>query len=159
MENRAGAHRRMTADDIAASIWDSLEDDDKGPPLTDWLKTFRSNRSPVVIPDGKAKALGKGNMFDPAGVDFVQGKTIQHETYAHPAQAALAAMLANLEIRGELELPTGDGDCAQWQRAVEKRLADARNRFDELAGSCTGTQTLRDATAGLLTQWFIHGRN
>jgi hypothetical protein len=174
---RAGGQRRLTPDDIAASIWDSLTDDQKGPPLGEWLKTLASGRTSkppaaagghppptggglqtVQIPDGKAKALGKGHMFSPAGVDFAQGKTVHHETYAHPAQAALAALLANLEIRGDVELPVHEDHCAEWKKAVERHVADARSRFDALAGSRTGTQTLRDAAAGLLMQWFIHGR-
>jgi hypothetical protein len=155
---RAGGERRLTAEDIAASIWDSLGDDDKGPPLADWLKSLTAKRQAVHIPDGKAKALGKGDMFSPAGVDFAQGKTIHHETYAHPAQAALVALLANLEIRGQVELPADEDACAEWHKAIERRLADARSRFDALAGSRTGTQTLRDAAAGLLMQWFVHGR-
>ena len=153
-----GPERRLTAEDIAASLWDSLDDDQTGPPLADWLGTLKGMRQAVIIPDGKAKALGNGHMFDPAGVDFAQGKTIHHETYAHPAQAALAALLANLEIRGEVELPSEEGDCLEWQKAVENRLADARARFDALAGSRTGTQALRVAAAGLLMQWFVHGR-
>jgi hypothetical protein len=155
---RAGGQRRLTADDISASIWDSLGDDDKGPPLADWLKTLKGRRQAVNIPDGKAKALGNGHMFSPGGVDFAQGKTVYQEIYAHPAQAALAAMLANLEIRGQVELPADEAACAEWHKAIEKRLADAHSRFDALAGSRTGTQTLRDAAAGLLMQWFIHGR-
>jgi hypothetical protein len=158
MENRAGGKHSLAAEDIAASIWDSLDDEDKGPHLTDWLKTIKCKRSSVRIPDGKAKAMGKTHMFNPAGVDFAQGKTILHETYANPAQAALAAMLANLEIRGQVELPADEGDCAEWQRAVENRLADARNRFDSLASSRTGTERIRDGTTNILIQWFLHGR-
>ena len=139
---RAGGQRRLTADDIAASIWDSLGGDDKGPPLTEWLKTLKAERQVVNIPDGKAKALGKGHMFDPAGVDFTQGKTIHHETYASPEQAALVALLANLEIRGQIELPADKGALVEWRQAIEKRLADARSFFDALAGSRTGTETL-----------------
>jgi hypothetical protein len=148
----------VTADDIAASLRDSLTDDQKGPPLTDWLKKLKAERQTVHIPDGKAKALGNGHMFDPAGVDFAQGKTIHHETYAHPPQAALAALLANLDIRGDIKLPADERACAEWHTAINQRLADARGRFDELAGSRTGTQTLRAAAAGLLMQWFLHGR-
>ncbi|MFB3892627.1 MAG: class I SAM-dependent DNA methyltransferase [Phycisphaerae bacterium] len=156
---RASAHRRLTPEDIAASIWDSLVDAEKGRPLADWLKTLKGERQPVSIPDGKAKALGKGHMFSPAGVDFAQGKTVHHETYANPAQAALVALLANLEIRGTIDLPVGEADCAGWQRAIERRLADARSRLDALAGSRTGTQSLRAAAAGLLLQWFLHGKS
>jgi len=114
--------------------------------------------STVNIPDGKAKALGRGHMFTPAGVDFTQGKTVHHETYAHAGQATLAALLANLEIRGQVEVPADEDACGEWQKAIEKRLAGARSRFDALAGSRTGTQSLRDAAAGLLMQWFLHGR-
>jgi hypothetical protein len=155
---RAGGQRRLTSQDIAASIWDSLAEDDKGPPLADWLKTLAGNPQAIHIPDGKATALGKGHMFAPADVEFAQGKTIHHETYAHPVQAALVAQLANLEVRGQVELPADERACAEWRKAIEKRLADARTRFDALAGSRTGTQTLRDAAAGLLMQWFLHGR-
>ena len=155
---RAGGNRKLTADDIAGSIWDSLSADDKGPPLTEWLKTLKAKCQGVHIPDGKAKALGKSHMFSPAGVEFVQGKTVHQETYASPDQAALAALLANLEIRGQIDLPANEEDCAQAHKAIEKRLADARTRFEALAGSRTGTQPLREAAAGLLMQWFLHGR-
>ena len=148
----------MGSRQIASCVWICLRGYDKGPPLADWLKTLKGRRQAVHIPDGKAKALGKGDMFSPAGVDFAQGKTVHHETYAHPAQAALAALLANLEIRGDVELPVDEDHCAEWKKAIERRVADARSRFDALAGSRTGTQTLRDAAAGLLMQWFIHGR-
>jgi hypothetical protein len=158
MENRAGGQRRLTAEDIAASIWDSLADDDKGPPLADRFKTLTDRCQTVNIPDGKAKALGKGHMFSPAGVDFVQGKTVHHETYASPEQAALAAMLANLEIRGQIELPADEVACAEWHKAVAKRIAEARSKFEGLAGSRTGTERLREGIEGLLLQWFMHGR-
>lgn len=155
---RAGSNHRLTADDLARSIWDSLSDDEKGPPLADWLASLKADRQTVHIPDGKAKALGKGHMFAPSGVDFTQGKTVHHETYANPAQAALAAELANLEIRGNVEVPADEPTCRQWIKDIQSRLAEGHGRFDALAGSRTGTEALRAATAGLLMQWFIHGR-
>ena len=42
--------------------------------------------------------------------------------------------------------------------AEVKSWADVWTGFDALAGSRTGTQTLRDAAAGLLMQWLLHGR-
>ena len=155
---RAGGRRRLTGADLAASVWDSLSDDEKGPAVEEWLAAQQGQRRTVGIPDGKAKALGNGNMFAPAGVDFLQGKTVHHETYAHPQQAALAAMLANLEIRGQVELPTDEQTCDRWRKDLEKRLTEARSRFEALAETRTGTDSLRSATAGMLMQWFIHGR-
>jgi hypothetical protein len=157
-EQRGGSQRRLSAEDVAAGVWDSLADDEKGPPLAAWLGSLDCRRQTVMIPDGRASPLGNGHLYSPAGVDFVQGKTIHHEDYAGVEQAALVADLANLEIRGQVELPADEDACAEWHRAIEKRLADARSRFDALAGSRTGTQTLREASADLLMQWFIHGR-
>jgi hypothetical protein len=158
MLNRVGGRRRLTAEDIAISIWDSLPDDHKSPNLLDWLKSLSVKTQPVNIPDGRAKPLGKGDMFSPGGVDFFQGKTRHSETYAHPDQAALVALLANLEIRGEVDVPTGEKDCQRWQKDISARLSDAHKRYDELAGSRTGTPALREAATALLMQWFIHGR-
>ncbi len=155
---RAGSQRRFTADDLAGSIWDSLTDDEKGLPLAEWLKTLSGKRQAVDIPDGKAKALGKGDMFSPAGVDFAQGKTIRHETYANPEQAALVAQLAGHEIRGHVELPADELTCGQWRQDMQARMDAALLHFDALAGSRTGTHSLREATAGLLMQWYVHGR-
>ena len=155
---RTGGRRRLTAADLAASIWDSLSDDERSPTVEGWLAAQQGKRQKVSIPDGKATALGKGHMFAPAGVDFLQGKTVHHETYAHPEQAALAAVLANLEIRGEILLPTEERACKNWRIDLEKRLVAARSRFEALAGSRTGTDSIRSATAGMLMQWFIHGR-
>jgi hypothetical protein len=102
--------------------------------------------------------LGNGHLYSPAGVDFVQGKVIQHEDYANVEQAALIADLASLEVRGEMAVPADAGDCRQWRQAIKSRLDTARSRFDELAASRTGTENLREASADLLMQWYVHGR-
>ncbi|MBI4570168.1 MAG: SAM-dependent DNA methyltransferase [Planctomycetes bacterium] len=155
---RTGGKRRVEAEEIAASIWDALEEAEKGPPLAQWLFGLPGARQKVHIPDGKPKALGKGHMFRPGGVDFAQGKTLHQETYAHPEQAALVVSLAKMEIRGPVDLPSDSIACAEWREAIEKRLSDARVRFDLLAASRTGAQALRDAASLLLSHWFTHGR-
>jgi len=157
-EQRGGGQRRLSAEDVAAGVWDSLADDEKGPPLTAWLGSLNCRRQMVMIPDGLARPLGNGHLYSPAGVDFVQGKTIHHEDYAGVEQAALIAYLANLDIRGEVEVPSDEAGCRQWRQAVETRLDAARSRLDTLTGSRTGSENLREASADLLMQWFIHGR-
>ena len=158
-EQRAGgAHRRLTAHDLAASIWDSLDPDEQCPPLLEWLEGARAEIEKVHIPEGKAKALGPQDMFSPAGVDFREGKTVHHETYAGPEQAALVATLANLGIRGAVGVPRDESTSAQWQERITCRLATGRARFEELAASRTGTRRLQEETAALLLHWHIHGR-
>jgi len=155
---RAGGQRRPTAEGIAGSIWDSFSEEERGPTLEKWLQSQAAEGASVHIPDGTAEPLGKGHMFDPAGVDFRQGKTFHHETYANPEQAALVAALANLEIRGEVDLPTDQEACRELLRKLQKRLGEARSMFQDVTASRTGNETLRSATVGLLMQWFIHGR-
>ena len=148
----------LGSEHIALCIWICLRGDDKGPPLGDWLKTLKAKCQAVHIPDGKAKAPGKSHMFDPAGVDFAQGKRVHRKTYARPEQAALAAMLAQLGIRGKVELPADEAACAEWHKAVANRISEARSRFEALAGYRSATERLREEIEALLLQWFIYGR-
>jgi hypothetical protein len=134
-----------------------LRGDEKEPPLADWLKTLKGRRQAVNMPDGKGKALGKGHMFSPGGVDFAKGKKVRHETYAHPEQAALAAMLANLKIDGQIELPADEATCAEWHKAVENRISEARSRFEDLAVYRSDMERVREEIVAVLLQWFIHG--
>lgn len=158
MENRAGSRRRITAEDIAGSIWDSLADNEKGPELREWLNSLAGKRQTVHILDGKARATGAGHMFTPNGVDFAQGKSVHHETYANAPQAKLVEVLANLEMRGDLEVPADGPACQEWIEKIRVRLSEARERFELLAGTRTGVEPLRSGATGLLMQWFLHGR-
>ena len=63
-------------------------------------------------------------MFSPGDVQLTQGKTVVHRTYAEPEQAALVAVLANLEIRSQVEVPADEPACAEWRQAIFSRLAD-----------------------------------
>ncbi len=158
VQRAGGGHHKLTAEDIAGSIWDSLDAAEQGPKLMDWLMESGGDTEPVSIPDGKARALGRAFMFSPSGVDFTQGNAVLHETYAHPDQGALVATLANLEIRGKVEVPKDAKDCKQWNKTIASRLSAARTRFEELAGSRTGDEKLRDGTVAVLMQWLVHGR-
>ena len=158
IQRLGGNNHRLTAGELAAGIWDSLAPEEQGPPLLDWLAQLPGPRRAVQIPDGKPKPLGPGHMFAPGGVDFIDGKAVHHETYGGPEQAALVVTLAELDIRGEVHLPPDEPACREWGRLIARRLAAASARFDQLAGSRTGTQTLRDDTVAALLHWYVHGR-
>lgn len=159
MEDRAGGkQRKLTAEDIAGSIWNSLDPEEQGPKLLDWLKERKAAPQTVNIPEGKARALGNSHMFSATGVDFAQGKSIQHETYSGPEQAALVAALANLEIRGQVEVPSEERTCRQWRKDIAARLSAARARCKDLARTRAGHEDLVDEVVALLVHWLVHGR-
>jgi hypothetical protein len=158
VQRAGGAQRKLTAEDIAASLWDSLDAQDQGPRLTDWLRQRGGNRTVVHIPDGRAKPLGNGHMFSSRAVSFTQGRSVHHEEYAGPEQAALAAMLANLDIRGPVEVPSDEKTCNLWRKEAQARLDAARTRFEQLAGARTGDESMQEGIMALLTKWLVHGR-
>ena len=160
MENRAGAKvRRFGARDLAESVWDSLSEDERGRPLVEWVRGLPGMFEEVQILDGRPRALGPGHLFDPSAVEFRLGKEATQVSYAHVEQAALVAMLADLDIRGKVRVAQTKTGCREWMRKIQTRLSEARERFETLAGSRTGTQELQQQTTELLMQWFVHGRS
>lgn len=160
MENRAGNNgRRLGPAELAESIWVSLDVSERGVPVADWLRSMYEETETIEVPEGVPRPLGASDMFNPSTVIFNEGKHTFEITYGNPAQAALAAQLARLGIRGVIQVPSSESDCEHVLQEMERRLADARERFTELAGSRTGTQSLQEKTRDLLLSWYIHGKN
>ncbi len=160
MENRAGNNaRRFDAQDLAGSIWQSLPEGGQGPAVAEWIKSAYPKAEAVEIPEGKPTALGASDMFDPNGVVFKGNKEAHHVRYASPEQAALVAALAEVGIRGHIEVPKLAADCGQCLKELRIRIKSAEEHFAELAASRTGTQSLQEKTTTLLLHWFVHGRN
>ncbi len=160
MENRAGNNsRRFDAQDLAGSIWQSLPEGDQGPAVADWIKSAYPKAEAAEIPEGKPTALGASDMFDPNGVVFKGNKEAHHVRYASPEQAALVAALAEVGIRGQIEVPKSAVDCGRCLKELRIRIKSAEEHFAELAASRTGTQSLQEKTTTLLLHWFVHGRN
>lgn len=97
-------------------------------------------------------------MFDPSGVIFKGNKETHRVGYASPEQAALVAALAEVGIRGTIEVPKTAADSDRCFKELRTRIKRAAERFAELAASRTGTQSLQEKTADLLMQWYVHGR-
>ena len=160
MENRAGSKaRRFDAQDLAGSIWQSLSEREQGPAVTEWIVSAYLKSETVKIPEGKPEALGASDMFDPNGVVFKGNKEMHHVTYANSEQATLVAALAEIGIRGNIEVPKSPTDCGLCLEELRIRIKRAEEHFTELAASRTGTQSLQEKTATLLMHWYIHGRN
>ena len=158
-EQRAGGRtRRFTAQDLAASIWDSLPSSDKSQTIIEWLTTLPGKVESCEIPDGKAKAHGPDHLFDPCAVVFSSGTVRREISYQSVEKAMLATMLADLEIRGTINLPQEPSICKDWLVELQAKLSNARNSFESMVMSRTGTIKLQEQTTDLLMQWFIHGR-
>jgi len=83
---------------------------------------------------------------------------IHDVVYANVEQAALAAMLAQLGIRGKIRLPSLPKSCREALHDLKKAIAAAEEKAAELAANRTATPNLQERTAQLLLQWFLHGR-
>jgi hypothetical protein len=66
--------------------------------------------------------------------------------------------LANLGIRGKTDLPTDEIIANNQFVALTKRLEDTKKRFEALASSRTGNESLLGDVVDLLLHWFIHGK-
>jgi hypothetical protein len=159
VERAGGSSRRLTAKDIAASIWDSLPADEIGEPVLPALLRDMQLTDAVDIPDGVPKALGAKHLFSPAGVDFRQGKETVHESYAHPEQAALVALLAENGFRGRTVVPHHPQDCRQLAADFRDRLVTVLSRCEQLAASRSGSDSMRQDISKLLLTWHLHGRS
>ena len=158
VQRAGGSSRKLTAKDIAASIWDTLPPEETSQPiLTELLKEFRATQV-VDIPDGLPKALGGKHMFSPAGVDFKQGKEIVHATYSHVEQAALVAILAERGVRGATKVPTAVDDCKTCGKDLQRKIASAASRFEKIAAARSGSDVMRNDIVALLVSWSLHGR-
>jgi hypothetical protein len=74
------------------------------------------------------------------------------------AHAELAHLLATRGIRGEVALPATERDATSLLDRMRDRLAGQSERAGRLARGQTGDVRLADDVAGLLMQWFVHGK-
>lgn len=150
--------KRLTAHDLATSIWDSFKTEDKPLPLTERLSRLSGDRMEVDILDGRAQALGSGHMFEPSTVIFSAGKEKTQVAYESAEQAELVELLAALDIRGKVKVPQEAVTCKDWKKNIQEQIKQIEEQSETLAGSRTGNEKLREQVSMLLKQWFIHGR-
>lgn len=158
--NRSAAGRtKFGPQDIAESIWDGLETEESGPALVEWIAENFKKIEKMEIPDGTPAAYGADDMFNAREVAFRASSGVIRRQYTHGAQAELAAALARLGIRGEIAVPAGEEDCRICLKDLKSRIEKAKAVFNEHVSQRTGTSELQEKAAGLLLNWFIHGRS
>ena len=157
MEQRAKSNgKRFRLDDLAADIWDAAELED-ATPLGDWVGQQPESDSLAILLDERPATLSKDIMFSPNTVYF--GKRAKsHIDCQSRGQAELVVRLANLGVVAQVRLPADIAPCLKLLDRVDRRVALARARFQELAESRTGDERIQDQLVESLIRWFVVGR-
>jgi hypothetical protein len=159
MRNRSAAGKNhISPEDLAASIWDSLTENEKSLPVLEWIEKSWPELVHVNIPDGKASLIGADDMFNPNSVNFRQGEKKECIPYSSSEHAGLVVKLAALEIRGDISIPQDPQVCKVCLDELNSILKNANLRFNELAESRTGQEQIREKLVFIMMNWFIHGR-
>ena len=132
MANRAGQSRqRLSAQDLAGSVWDSLEASEKQT-LHEFLETLPGERFSVTILEGKARAFGESHFFESSSVEYATQKQKVHVEYENPQQAELVTLLSDLGIHGTVQLPKSAKICKQWITEIKELLKKVQQKFESL---------------------------
>jgi hypothetical protein len=157
-QRRKTGARRFTADDLSNDAWDAAELSDARP-LVQWLDEEPEPKSAFTIPESGAPTLmPASDMYDRAAVYFGRGKRTTRVECESRAQAELLAKVANLGLRGPLQVPTNEQECRHSLARLEVRLAEAQTVFQALAQSRSGDEKTRSQVVELLMHWFLQGR-
>ena len=161
-EQRARSEgREFRTDELAADLWDGLQEEDKQP-LVKWIATHVSDGVTVDIPEGHPDLPDANDFLDANTVFFRQSHGGKSKAQPLPlpsrAHAETVFLLSQRSIHGELLLPKTEHAAQKLQALVTKRLATLAAIAKELSGSRTGDEKKAMELARLLEFWMIHGK-
>jgi methylase of polypeptide subunit release factors len=158
MRQRANSDsRRFGVHDLAGDIWDAAELEDVTP-LAEWIGQRPESDAAVIIPEERPAALLDNPLFGDNAVYFGKDRKV-HMACQSRGEAELVALLANLGISGEVQMPASLESCIKLLDRINVRMAKARARFQELAESRTGDDRVRQQLVDVLERWFVLGRD
>ena len=133
MEQRrqGGRTERISQFELALDAWQSLEPEWQKP-LSEWLQEIARHAKIVSMPEGVVRITEAGNFFE-ANTIYFGSKPALSQVCASRAEAELLYAIATQGLRGPVSVPMTEQDCVQIAGALEKRLAAARSRFEEVA--------------------------
>lgn len=150
--------RRLTADDLAADIWEAANLSDWRP-LAAWLAAEPGPKKSFIIPDGAApRLMPASDMYERNVMFFGKGRSAAKTVCEGRGQAELLARVASLGLRGAVAIPASEQNSRDGLERLEARLTRARTEFAGLAESRGGNEKTRGEVVDLLTHWFVHGR-
>jgi len=161
-EQRAkSAGREFRTDELAADLWDSLQDDEKQP-LAAWLASQVADGLPVDLPEGDARLPDASDFLDANTVFFrAPGADKSAFTRLHlPSRphAELAHFASQQRIHGPVALPKTEYAARELFTSAMARVKALTARADELARSRTSDEGKAMDLSRLLVHWMISGR-
>lgn len=157
MEQRKKAvTRTFSAEELAEDLWDAADLEDFTP-LKEWISKQPGTTAEVRIPDSSPAQLSVHSvMFDNETVYFGRDRK-KHIVCASREEAELIKLLSDLQVHGNVLLPSSAAAAAQLKANIEGRVSRARMRFEELAQSRTSLGEKQIEVVDLLLHWFVLG--
>jgi hypothetical protein len=148
------------AEELAADLWDALEDDEKVP-LVEWLSHRVTSGTYVTVPAGKAQLPEATDMFAANSVlfrrDSAKSEITQLELPSR-SHAELIYILATNRIAGDIRFPHSTAQVEELLANLSKKLSRMKERALQLARSRTSDEAKAIELAGLLQLWIVHGK-
>ena len=153
--------REFRTDELAADLWDSLQEDEKQP-LAAWLASQVADGLPVCIPGGEARLPDASDFLDantvffrPPGADKSAFTPLQLPSRPH---AELVFFAAQQGIHGEVTLPKTENAARDLFNDTTARVKALNAKADELARSRTSDERKAMDLSRLLMHWMINGK-
>ncbi|MGH7813932.1 MAG: HsdM family class I SAM-dependent methyltransferase [Candidatus Binataceae bacterium] len=150
--------RRFTVSELAADAWDAVYYKDEQP-LARLVALWPEPRVEVRVPlEGEPRLVSRESMFDREVVFFGTTRDAARVVCSSRSQAELVKRLAEIGLRGELEVPRQADRCAEALAEINQKLADAQEEFEAVASSRAPDEKRRLEIVNLLRRWYIHGK-
>jgi methylase of polypeptide subunit release factors len=153
--------REFRTDELAADLWDSLQDDEKQP-LAVWLPRQVDDGFPVNIPEGEARLPDPADFLDANTVFFrapgTENAVFKPLPFPSRAHAELVHFAWQQKIHGKMALPKSEKAAQELFASATARLKALTAKADELARSRISDERKAMDLSRLLVHWMINGK-
>jgi hypothetical protein len=161
-EQRAKSEgREFRTDELAADLWDSLQDDEKQP-LAAWMAGQVANGLPVIIPEGDARLPDAADFLDASTIFFRASSADKAKFKPLPLPSRPHAELVHFawlqNVRGKMELPKAEKAARDLLNAANIRVKTLTAKANELTRSRTSDERKALDISRLLVHWMINGK-
>jgi hypothetical protein len=161
-EQRAKSEgREFHTDELAADLWDSLQEDEKQP-LAAWMASHVADGLPVNIPESQASLPDASDFLDASTVFFralgADKSAVKPTPLPSRAHAELLYFAWQQNIRGKVELPKTEKAAQDLLNTASARLKTLTVKANELTRSRTSDERKALDISRLLLHWMINGK-